>query len=188
MTGASAPLAAIVAGGVFAAFIWALRGHFVSAAVPIRMWLVSAVSACAFVAFIAGLAATAPSELRFGTGAVTHLAALALFLAAVRSTRQRRVTLAFDRDMPEFLVKAGVYRRVRHPFYSSYLLFWAGCCIQCPTFPMITCAVALAALYGWAALTEERKFAVSRLAREYQAYRRDTGLFWPKLPGWRSEP
>jgi protein-S-isoprenylcysteine O-methyltransferase Ste14 len=181
-------LAAAIATSDFILFVWALRGHFVSTSVPPGMWLVSVLSACAFITFLACLASTDLSWPWFGVGALVHLLALALFVAAFRSTRQKRVTLAFDRDTPTFLVRDGVYRRLRHPFYASYILFWVGCCIQVRTPAMFAVSTTLAALYLGAAIAEERKFAASSLAAAYRDYRKQTGLLWPKLRHPGSKP
>lgn len=43
----------------------------------------------------------------------------------------------------------------------------------------------MAALYTFAATTEEAKFTNSALKDEYRAYRKRTGMFFPQLPWQR---
>jgi protein-S-isoprenylcysteine O-methyltransferase Ste14 len=114
------------------------------------------------------------------SGIALQLAGLALFVASVQATRETRLTLAFDNDLPTHVTRIGPYRWVRHPFYLSYILFWVGCACAAPSISTVTTAAVLAVLYLIAAIKEERKFASSEIANEYNAYKQRSGLLWPK--------
>ena len=75
----------------------------------------------------------------------------------------------------------GPYAYIRHPFYTAYLLFWLGCAIATSSLILFLVFLSLAVLYTIAALGEERNFSRSAISDEYEAFRKATGFFWPKL-------
>jgi protein-S-isoprenylcysteine O-methyltransferase Ste14 len=167
----------------FAAFSWAVKGHFQSVGtIPEGMRLTSLLSLAGFAWFLI--------RLFVSTASTSWPAAVALFIAALlvfgwtlRATRTDRPTLAFADDTPQFLLRHGPYRYVRHPFYASYLLFWAGTALATPGWlPWLVPAVMLT-LYYRAAASEEQKFARSDLAQAYETYRQRVGMFLPRLRG-----
>jgi protein-S-isoprenylcysteine O-methyltransferase Ste14 len=112
-------------------------------------------------------------------------AALALFLWAVWTNRRHKLALAFTGAAPEHLQAGGPYRLVRHPFYASYLLAFLAGGLAAGT-PWIVPAVAAGAWTYWrAARGEEEAFAGSPLADAYRRYAERTGMFAPRLPGFR---
>lgn len=104
-----------------------------------------------------------------------------LFWSCIRANRQKPLSLAFNSDQPEHLTAHGPYRWVRHPFYSSYLAAWlAGATASGQWWLLLSVAI-MTAIYYFAARMEERKFLSSPLAAEYQKYRAQTGMFFPRL-------
>ena len=116
-------------------------------------------------------------------GLLLELASLALFWAAIRTSRQAKLLFAFDPGLPHGLLDAGPYRYVRHPFYTSYLLFWIGWAIAIWSPWTLPFIIAVIAFYVTAATGEERKFAATGLSADYQRYRQRAGLFWPTFAG-----
>ena len=110
-----------------------------------------------------------------------QIAAAGLFNWARTTTLGARFTAAFDTDEPEFLVKAGPYRFVRHPFYVSYITFWVGSSLGGNSTILWLICLVLIGSYIAAALFEERKFKNSKLAADYQHYSKIVGFFFPKL-------
>jgi protein-S-isoprenylcysteine O-methyltransferase Ste14 len=95
-----------------------------------------------------------------------------------------RVPLALwhqDNDAPVQIVTWGAYAKIRHPFYTSFLLaFLAGVIV----FPHAITVFCLA--YGAIALTltakrEERRLSASEFGDEYRAYMATTGRFFPGI-------
>lgn len=168
--------------GVFLTFAWGVFAHFRSHGTPTGMKVISGVSLLSMV--VVGIQAwNGPLQpLWVGLGVAMHLAALALFLMAVRETRIARLTLAFDDDRPTFLVSTGPYRYIRHPFYTSYILFWMGCALTLRDLYVIALTFVIFSLYYAAAYREEAKFNSSVLRDAYQTYRQDAGFLWPKFP------
>lgn len=105
----------------------------------------------------------------------------ALWAWAVSRTRATPPTLAFTNDDPHFLLSAGPYRWIRHPFYSAYLLFWIGTALASPGLLGWAVVLTMGLIYRTAARQEERKFARSALAPRYRDYAEKTGGFFPRF-------
>lgn len=106
---------------------------------------------------------------------------LLLFRATVTASRNRALHFAFDPENPVSLVTEGPYRLVRHPFYTSYILFWGGLALGTWSVWSIPVLAVMITLYIVAARGEERKFLATDMAGEYAAYRSRTGMFVPRL-------
>lgn len=137
-------------------------------------------SVSAVVHVVALARAPHPVTVRAGIALVLYVAALVMFRAAVRATRQRPLTLAFTDDRPAFVLASGVYRYVRHPFYTAYSLTWLAGAVAAPGIATAATTTAMIATYAWAASLEERKFLCSEHAAAYRDYRRRAGAFWPR--------
>jgi protein-S-isoprenylcysteine O-methyltransferase Ste14 len=59
-------------------------------------------------------------------GGLVFALSLGLFVWCVSSTRAKPLTVAYSVDVPVHLNSVGPYRRIRHPFYASYLLAYLG--------------------------------------------------------------
>lgn len=183
--------ASVVSISFFVCMAWAVRGHF-SGRAATGMQVATAVNAVAMVWFLtgrwgvlAGRSFVAPWR-EMATVVIT-LAAIALFWWAVATTRRTRLTLAFSNDQPTFLLDHGPYALVRHPFYTSYILFWVGAATDAssPLFWIVPIIVTI--LYVRAASIEEGKFVRSDLAMRYHDYRTRTGMLVPR-PWLGSKP
>ncbi len=134
--------------------------------------------------FAAILFASAPVQLNsvmVVPGFAGLMGALALFEWARRSVRGRLFSYVFSDDQPGFLWTAGPFAYVRNPFYASYLLTMASANVMLPSVMSVIVLAATTTYFVSAALFEERKFARSPLAAEYEAYKRRTGRFLPRL-------
>ncbi len=158
-----------------------VRRHFASATTP-------PVTRLSIIASYGGIAAFVYLTLRDPHAVAARVAALAifatsltLFLWAAKTTRSERLRLAFDPGSPGSVVRTGPYRYIRHPFYTSYILFWFGCMIATLHPVMLLFLVAFSAMNVTAAYREERSFETSPLTEEYAKYRKTAGMLWPKL-------
>jgi protein-S-isoprenylcysteine O-methyltransferase Ste14 len=174
--------------GGFGAFSWAVRGHFVGDKAVGAMNIILALSLAGIAVFLFDVSQTSGPDWPQAAGFCLHLLAIVLFGWAVLTTRQNRPALAFAGDQPDRIFRSGPYAYIRHPFYTAYLLFWLGCGVATSSLIMLIIFLSLLAIYTVAALGEERHFLRSALHDEYVAYRRDTGLFWPKLRFARRQP
>ena len=165
------------------AFAWGVWGVFVRDGRPTRgLTVLKAGAAVSAVAVVWALVASPRVQ---GWNALAGLAmllgALLLFALSVRVNRARPLSLAYCQDRPLHVQDAGPYRWVRHPFYVSYLLTYAGALLASGNPLLLGVVLGMAAVYVHAARAEERKFLVSPLHAEYAAYQRRTGMFIPRL-------
>lgn len=172
---------ALLSVACFGSFAWAVKGHFRSRGpVPTGMRVISAASLASMAWFLERLLFDDLASY-WPIAAAMDAVAFILFWWAVRTTKLRRLTLAFDDDLPSFLHLQGPYRWIRHPFYASYVLFWIASSLATPGMLPWVVPVGFAAIYIAAATKEERKFETSPLAPEYVRYRSYTGMLLPSL-------
>ena len=162
-------------------FARAIRRHFVSEKLPSGMKLLATLSYLGMFAYLYGLWTSGARPWERLLGLVLQIAASILFNWARRTTHDSRLTAAFDTDEPRFLLTAGPYRFVRHPFYASYIVFWVGSSLAANYLILWLICLALVVAYVIAARQEERKFEGSRLSDDYRAYRQTTGFLFPIL-------
>ncbi|MDF1633399.1 isoprenylcysteine carboxylmethyltransferase family protein [Mycoplana sp. MJR14] len=162
-------------------YSWSLRAHFSSPQVPSGFKVISAVVTLTTLYFLYLVwSVTQPLSAQI-VGLGLEIAAAVMFWWAIAASRKARLRFAFDPDNPDSLVTTGPYRYVRHPFYTSYIIFWAGWGIATWTIWSVLPVIAFVVIYVIAAKGEEKKFASTPLAAEYDAYRRRTGFLIPKL-------
>jgi protein-S-isoprenylcysteine O-methyltransferase Ste14 len=82
------------------------------------------------------------------------------------------------------LVTEGIYRHIRHPQYTGFLLITLGMLLDWATLPMLIMWPILAVLYYRLASQEEGELLAEFGAR-YAAYRSATGMFLPRLSARR---
>lgn len=165
----------------FIGFSWGTLRHFRSAGpVPLGMRLIEALSIVMMAAFT-WLVLMRPLPDAWPAAPVLCFAALVLFIWTVRATRDAGFALAFSGAQPPAVLMSGPFRYVRHPFYTSYLLFWLATCVATMNILCWIGSVAILACYVVAARKEERIMSRSRLAAEYARYVALTGMFLPRL-------
>ncbi|SON61450.1 hypothetical protein MSIMFI_02960 [Mycobacterium simulans] len=84
-------------------------------------------------------------------------------------------------DAPRHIVTEGAYRRIRHPFYASYLLAVTGAVVFFPHWTTIALAIYVGVVLNATAAKEERKLLGSEYGTEYAQYLARTGRFVPRL-------
>jgi protein-S-isoprenylcysteine O-methyltransferase Ste14 len=171
---AVAATAALFLIGVRRVFRRAPAGHGYSASLSSGAVLVTEAVAIAVRPVPASRAAAAVAALA---------GAAALFRWAARANRARPLGLAFAASVPEHVQTRGPYAFVRHPFYASYLLAFAGGWVASAS-PWVAPAFALGLWTYWrAARREERAFLASPVADAYRTYALCTGMFLPRSFG-----
>jgi protein-S-isoprenylcysteine O-methyltransferase Ste14 len=83
-------------------------------------------------------------------------------------------------DRPAVLVSWGPYRRIRHPFYSSYIVYFTASLLLVPTWPVLLNALYLFAVITFTAAKEEKDLAV-HFGDAYRRYMSGTGRFFPSV-------
>lgn len=176
-------LVAAVALVTVGAYAWSLRGHFVSQTMPRGTQIISAAVTLSALFYLLLTFTIAQPFWAQAIGLALQLAAGWLFIAAISASREARLEYAFTAEKPQTLLKAGPYRHVRHPFYTSYIVFWAGWALATWSVYSVVSLAVMIVLYILAARREEEKFAQTPMAADYEAYKQQAGLFWPKLMG-----
>jgi protein-S-isoprenylcysteine O-methyltransferase Ste14 len=122
------------------------------------------------------------------TASVLTVAAGLVLAGCALGTHRRRLALWHQTDdEPEHLVTEGPYAKIRHPFYTSYLLCLAGCVLAAPHLVMVlVLGVVAYRLHGTAAREERRFLESEALGTRYGAYVRRTGRFLPPWIGRRA--
>lgn len=120
-----------------------------------------------------------PGDLEAAIALLLTLAAFAVFFAAVRASRDGGLSLAFSDATPVAVVGHGIYSVVRHPFYSSYILYWLSW-LPLSSFDPLSCLIAVGMIssYVVAARKEERLLS-GRLGPSYGALVDRTWRFVP---------
>ncbi len=78
------------------------------------------------------------------------------------------------------LVTGGIYRFIRHPQYTGFLMLTFGMLCEWATLPMLVMYPILVVLYYRLARREEAEM-LKEFGPEYEAYRLRTGMFLPRL-------
>jgi protein-S-isoprenylcysteine O-methyltransferase Ste14 len=164
---------------VIATWIWSIKAHFKSTEMPAGAKLISAlvIASAVFLLFLVWRN-DQPVQAKVA-GIVLQLLSYALFWAAIGATRSAALLAAFTPLAPHSLVTSGPYRFVRHPFYSSYLLFWVGLAICTWSVWALVPLTGMFVTYLQAAMDEERKFGQTALAKDYSQYMAKTARFIP---------
>lgn len=164
-----------------AQYLWSMRVHFRSSATSPAATLTFSVVAATALFFLVMLWVHPQPLAAKIVGLAIQLASSALFWWAIVRSRKARLRFVFASDNPDSLVTDGPFGYIRHPFYTSYIIFWLGWGIATWSLWAILPVVAIFVLYLIAALGEEKKFSHTELAGAYEAHRKRAGLFWPRL-------
>lgn len=117
----------------------------------------------------------------FAFGLIPTLLSTVLFFQCYKIVRNQKLTPVYSKDCPSFILQKGPYKYIRHPFYASYILTFLGSAIAANVWWSYSITGLIFYLYHEASQAEEKKFAKSSLSSEYQAYRKSTGRFTPRL-------
>lgn len=86
-----------------------------------------------------------------------------------------------NNDAPVHIVTWGAYKKVRHPFYTSFLLAQIASFLLLPHVITLIGFVWSFAVLSVTAAREERNLSSSQFGKDYQSYMAQTGRFFPKL-------
>ena len=111
---------------------------------------------------------------------VLAASAIALLLAA-RAAHAAAVPLWHQDALPQALTEAGPYRRIRHPFYASFLMLLVAAALAAPGVATLGALAWGLAAITWTASREERALLASPLGPAYREYSSRTGRFLPRV-------
>jgi protein-S-isoprenylcysteine O-methyltransferase Ste14 len=93
-----------------------------------------------------------------------------------------------ENDAPQRLVTDGVYGRIRHPFYASYLVLFLAVLVLWPHWLSLAMFAYVATNLNRTAAQEEQRLSASEFGPEYQQYMIRTGRFFPALGARAQRP
>lgn len=110
-----------------------------------------------------------------------YIVAILLFWRSIAIAKNSKLSFAFSKERPSSLINDGPYKYIRHPFYLSYSLAWVAGFIG--TLNIILCAIMLIMffIYFKSAQKEEEIILSSELKNDYSNYKKNTGMFLPKI-------
>ncbi len=113
--------------------------------------------------------------------------AVLLFWSAVKANKsdQGSLPFIFSSKPVSHLVRSGVYKYIRHPFYTAYILSWIApvVCTTSSTMTVFSCVMII--IYTLRAFAEEKAFMNSKLSDEYACYRAESGMLLPRIGSLR---
>lgn len=92
----------------------------------------------------------------------------------------RNVTPTVITKQDHELVTTGPYRYIRHPLYTAGIAFFLSLALLTASWFMLA-AIGLTSIALFARIPKEESRLLERFGPEYEAYRRRTGRFLPKL-------
>ncbi len=112
---------------------------------------------------------------------VLSVASIALIFMTLGTHRVPLALWHQDNDAPRSIVTYGAYRRIRHPFYSSFLLAFLAALFVYPHWGTVLFAVYGLVSLNTTAAREERRLSASEFGAEYRRYLTRSGRFLPRL-------
>lgn len=111
-----------------------------------------------------------------------YLSGLILFWWSIATAK--KLDFAFS-DKVGKILKVGPFSYVRHPFYLSYLLVWAGSTLLFNSISLWVTLIYLLTFYITSAKTEEKVISNSKYSKEYHQYSQNVGMFIPRIKLWK---
>jgi protein-S-isoprenylcysteine O-methyltransferase Ste14 len=103
-------------------------------------------------------------------GGTTVLAAVALFLCAVRTLRAAGTPVPGDRPTTA-IVRTGPYRYSRNPVYLAFSLFHLGIALGVNSGWLLVTLVPAVALMSWVVIPREERYLEARFPSAYLPYK-----------------
>jgi protein-S-isoprenylcysteine O-methyltransferase Ste14 len=152
------------------------------------MWWLTALPFFACAGLLVGAAAAdlapwGPSEwapVREAVGVVISVASIALIFLTLGTHRIPLALWHQDDDAPQHVVTYGAYSRIRHPFYTSFLLAFVGAFAFFPHWGTLALLAYAGVVLNATARREETRLSGSEFGAEYRQYMGATGRFLPR--------
>jgi protein-S-isoprenylcysteine O-methyltransferase Ste14 len=121
------------------------------------------------------------STLQEVLGTIICIAAFCLISFTIGTHRIPLSLWHQENDAPRQIVTWGAYKRIRHPFYSSFITALVGSVVAAPNVLTIIALIYGIAILNSTAAKEEQKLSASEYGQEYVDYMKGTGRFFPRI-------
>lgn len=129
-----------------------------------------------------------PQEVLLPTGDAQEAVGTIICLASISlisyTIGTHRIPLSLwhqENDAPRQIVTWGAYKKIRHPFYTSFIIALIGSVVAAPNLLTMIALFWGIAILNMTAAKEERKLSSSQYGQEYVDYMKGTGRFFPKI-------
>lgn len=168
---------------LFTGFIWVITRWFKKGN-EIKRWELPIIKTAGLVFIIAHLITaifySSQSQTLSAVGLGLLLLSALVFLLSIFSFKKEKPAVAFSHTILTPLKTTGIYKFIRHPFYTSYSLAWLAGTIATQYWLLILSFILMFFIYWRAAKLEERQWLASSAADDYKNYKQQTGMFLPK--------
>jgi len=107
------------------------------------------------------------------------IATIVLFAAWILARGGMKEVFGTEREKPE-VINTGVFRAVRHPIYTGAILFYLGAILI--TLSLLSAAFWLIIIAAYILIARyEEQILTEEFGEEYTAYRKQTGMLFPKI-------
>jgi protein-S-isoprenylcysteine O-methyltransferase Ste14 len=141
--------------------------------------LVSITSLLAFVSVIYIIWTRESAAWQAVVGAFLQMLSIFLFGWCIGTSGQNNLSLAFGVNSSKSLLTSGPYSLVRHPFYTSYIIFWIGSAVAATSILTAVLAAAMFTIYLFESRREDKVLSTV-FVEEFPRWRERTGSFFPK--------
>ena len=141
--------------------------HIIVEILPRLFWIIEVVTLILFSTIILD-----KSILFMITGIAISISGIALLILSFEAL----IRAIFSKE----LITRGIYNKVRHPMYSSIYILLVGIGILFYDWKWFVILLAFVPIWYLIALSEERQMS-DLYPKEYPAYKKATGMFWPKI-------
>lgn len=131
--------------------------------------------------FIPEALALPTSEYQEAIGAVVCVISCCLISFTVGTHRIPLSLWHQENDAPKQIVTWGAYKKIRHPFYTSFITALTGAMIAAPNALTLISLIYGFMILNMTAAKEEKKLSASAFGQEYIDYMKGTGRFFPKI-------
>lgn len=167
----------------FSSFLWSVIGIFqkVSERSLFRYRLLQVNSLAIWISLSFAILNSDLSLAKYGLGISIQVICLFCFWSHTKLIKDYKLSIVFSEDQPTKILKKGLYRKIRHPFYTIYILTYFSLALLCGAPIPIILSLTILIIYVNAAMFEEQKFLNSTLEKSYSEYKKEAGMFFPKL-------
>ncbi len=121
------------------------------------------------------------SEIQESMGAILCVVSFCLISYTVGTHRIPLALWHQENDAPKQIVTWGAYKKIRHPFYTSFITALIGSVVAAPNALTIFSLIYGITILNMTARKEEKKLSSSQYGQEYIDYMKGTGRFFPRM-------
>lgn len=120
-------------------------------------------------------------DFKYALFALTQILCLISFWYLRNLIRSESFGLIFNNLTPKRVFQGGLFRFIRHPFYTTYIVSYGACALYFQDITSIVLWILVSLLYIKASFIEETLILQTEIGDQYLKYRDQAGRFFPKF-------